>query len=35
MIKKLSTILLAACMAAPSMAQTYSSNDVYGADLQQ
>lgn len=27
MIKKLSTILLAACMAAPSMAQTYSSND--------
>lgn len=27
MIKKLSTILLAACMAAPSLAQTYSSND--------
>ena len=30
MIKKLSTILLAACMAAPSMAQTYSSNDEDG-----
>lgn len=27
MIKKLSTILLAACMAAPSMAQTFGSND--------
>ena len=30
MIKKLSTILLAACMAAPSMAQTYSSTMFFG-----